>query len=162
MIFFKLKCFNQLRISGCSFLSYFGTNIFCFLLQYATIPLVLLILLFIIPELRIASFNSAGAQIILSLSILIYMPCLVMISMCFSFIFKRKETAIGVLTTLFTLLILIPFMAVSISSLGQNTQVSKVIHLVFTLLDPFYGIVGILFKIFQVKIKNKFILIFFN
>lgn len=85
-----------------------------------------------------------------------------MISMCFSFIFKRKETAIGVLTTLFTLLILIPFMAVSISSLGQNTQVSKVIHLVFTLLDPFYGIVGILFKIFQVKIKNKFILIFFN
>lgn len=85
------------------------------------------------------------------LSIIIYSPCLVIVSMCFSFMFKRKETAIGVLTTLFILLILIPFMTVSFSSMGRNTEISKELHLIFTFLDPFYAVIGVLYKIFEVK-----------
>ena len=71
--------------------------------------------------------------------------------MCFSFFFKRKETTIGVLTTLLTLLVLIPIMMVNLSLIGARPELSDKFHIAFTFINPFYAFVGALSKIFEVK-----------
>lgn len=87
----------------------------------------------------------------LFLAAIIYFPLIVIVSMCLSFLFKKKETAMGVLTTLLTLIVLLPFLFVVLSSIGQNSDITNGLHLTFTLIDPYYGIVGIFWQLFKVK-----------
>jgi hypothetical protein len=59
--------------------------------------------MFVIPQLNIQAFEPGGAKLAIFLTTIIYIPCILMVAMCFSFLFDKKETTIGVLTTVFVL-----------------------------------------------------------
>ncbi len=99
----ELKCRTQLRLSGCSFWNYWSVTLFCFMTQYAIMPLVLFTLTSVFSDLNIKAFEPLGAKLALVLTTIVYLPCVVVFSMCSSFLFSKKETAIGVLTALLIL-----------------------------------------------------------
>nr|QUF59433.1 ATP-binding cassette transporter Abca5 [Brachionus angularis] len=150
----ELKCKAQLTLSGCTFINYWASSIFCFLAQYILLPILLFAIIYLIPPLNIPYFMPAGAVFTIFLTTLIYIPCILMFAVCLSFLFDKKETTIGVLTTLFMLLFIIPFMATSFTKLS-NIQTHNMLHIVFSLLDPIYGYIGAYSKISDVYLEQQ-------
>ena len=91
-------------------------------MQYILMPAILFFLIFTIPVLKIDSFEPTGklltrlelivlvlfffifkkgAKITIFLTIIVYIPLMLLMAMVFSLLFDKKETAIGVLTSLF-------------------------------------------------------------
>ncbi len=48
-------------------------------------------------------------------------------------------------------IVLVPFIAVDLTSLGDHETLSNSIHLISTGFNPFYGFIGSYYKIFKVN-----------
>ena len=101
----QLKCKNQLLLSGCGFLKYWGTLFLAFLSQYSITPILLFLFVYAIPPLNVAAFNHPGAILSLVLIFVVEMPAIIILTFCLSFCFKKKETAISVLNPIFVMVI---------------------------------------------------------
>jgi ATP-binding cassette, subfamily A (ABC1), member 5 len=99
----ELKCRQQLRLSGVSFGVYWGTSLFCFYLQYLVLPVLVFILIFCIPYLNIDSFAPGGAKLAIIVTTFVYVPLMILVSSCVSFLFNKKDTALAFLSTAFTM-----------------------------------------------------------
>ncbi|CAF0991135.1 unnamed protein product, partial [Brachionus calyciflorus] len=150
----ELKCKNQLRLSGCNFLTYWATSFLAYLIQISFLPILLFSIIFIIPPLRLPEFMSGGAVFSLILTTIIYIPCNLLVVMCMSFMFKKKETAMSILTTLFTLLFVIPYLIINLTVIA-SVNTSNTLHLIFTIIDPVYAFVGTYSRIAQVYLYQK-------
>ena len=59
----ETKTQSQIRLSGAGFLTYWGVSFLAFLLQYMILPIILFVIIYAIPPLNIASFQSLGEYI---------------------------------------------------------------------------------------------------
>jgi len=149
----ELKCENQLRLIGCGYLKYWGVNIGFFFLQNIFIPFSVFLVIFLIPSIDIVpdAFKLIEAKIVLGATTSLFILAILMMTMCLTFIFDKKENAFNVITVFYIILIIIPFIAVDLASIGEMTQVSDSIHLIVTVLNPPYGLIGSFYKIFKVN-----------
>ncbi|CAF1010970.1 unnamed protein product [Brachionus calyciflorus] len=157
----ELKCKNQLRLSGCNFLTYWATSFLAYLIQISFLPILLFGIIFIIPPLRLPEFMPSGAVFSLILTTIIYIPCNLLLVMCLSFLFKKKETAMSILATLFNLLFIIPYLITNLTMIA-NIKTSNILHLVFTIIDPVYAFIGTYSRIAQVYLYQKNLDFIFN
>nr|APD26541.1 ATP-binding cassette transporter subfamily A member 5 X1 protein [Brachionus koreanus] len=145
----ELKCKSQLRLSGCGFWNYWIPTFIAYLIQSSFLPIILFFIIYAIPPLNIPEFMPAGAVFSIFLTTIIYIPCSLLVIMCMSFMFSKKETALSLLTTLVSLLFTIPYLITNLTQL-KSINLSNTLHLIFTIIDPIYGYIGTYSRIAQV------------
>ncbi len=149
----ELMCEGQLRLAGCTYSKYWSVNVGFFFVQYIFVPLIVLLVIFLIPPIDLVpdAFKLEESKIVLLAVTLLFSLAILLMSMCLTFVFDRKESAFNVITVVYIMLIIIPFVAVDLASIGELTRVSDSIHLISTLLNPPYGLIGSYYKIFKVN-----------
>nr|QNH67864.1 ATP-binding cassette transporter subfamily A member 5 [Brachionus rotundiformis] len=150
----ELKCKNQLRLSGCGFWTYWIPTLIAYLIQSSFLPIILFFVIYAIPPLNIPEFMPGGAVFTIILTTIIYIPCSLLVIICMSFMFSKKETALSLLTTLVSLLFTIPYLITNLTQL-KSINLSNTLHLIFTIVDPIYGFVGTYSRIAQVYTFQK-------
>ncbi|XP_064604121.1 cholesterol transporter ABCA5-like [Liolophura sinensis] len=135
----EVKARSQLRVSGVSWVMYWGTSFIFHFLQFS-IPAILCII--VVLAAQVPSLSHAGAILCLILLFLLYMPSNTLLSYNLSFLFKKGETAMSVLPNIFTYASMIPYIAVALLDAMRNSDTAEIIHYVFCVIDPPYLVFG--------------------
>ena len=149
---FQLMIQNMLRLNGVSFNMYFGSIFSVMIIMYLVNYIGLLV---IIAAFNLSSLVIPGAFACIAILYLIYMPCALLYSAVYGYIFDKIETARQFYPSMATTAGFIGYTAVSVVDMAvgkfsNSNNPAFYIHIVLTILVPHYIPFGILYYVNRV------------
>ncbi|XP_041362792.1 cholesterol transporter ABCA5-like isoform X3 [Gigantopelta aegis] len=144
----QIKANSQLRVSGITFMMYWGT-LFLFHLAIYLIPAVISII--IVLAAQIPSFTTAGAMLSLVMLFVSYIPANLILSYVFAYAFETFETCQAVLPNVFIFAGIIPYIAISLMDMLGKSDVAEMVHYAMCIIDPPYIIFGGIYYIDRIS-----------
>ncbi|KAK2169391.1 hypothetical protein LSH36_10g03041 [Paralvinella palmiformis] len=145
------KIFNQLRVSSVSYMVYWISAFSSDIAQLFAIALCAIIIIF---AFQVKSLVTGGAMLCLCLMYLLYLPLNLILAYAMTFGFSSFEKAQNVMYNIYTLIVIIPSMAVSFLDVTGHTSIADGLHYLFCVIDPPYVFIQIIYYINKVYLMS--------
>lgn len=142
---------NQLEVAGLNFFIYWGCILFSHSVLFLTSMIIMIISLIII---KVEFLLYSDVVLALILLLIFYIPTSLLFCYNLCYLFNKHETAKSVLSIICSmpsLVLAIPIIVLDVS----NNSLASILHYLFSILSPFYTIIGGMYYLLKASILQK-------